>query len=133
MSLGFKDKENSVHDCPSDVIGDLPHLVDEQIRRYEALSLSHVYEKCQAELELWHVAAVAHLGQVYSQRLAELAQVYTRDVCPEAEKFKLKMIDQLQRRIMPRLIEVLDEPVPDVNDVERMQVSQRQVRSEGEG
>ena len=129
MSLGFKDKENSAHDWPADAISDLPNLVDEQIRRYEALSLSRVYQKCQEELELWHVAAVAHLGQVYSQRLAELAQVYTRDVCPEADKFKQKMIDQLKTRIMPKISKVLDEPLPDVTKVERMQVSQGQVRS----
>ena len=127
MSLGFKDKENSALDWPSDAIADLPNLVDEQIRRYEALSLSHVNQKCQEELELWHAAAVAHLGQVYSQRLAELAQVYTRDVCPEADRFKQKMIDQLKTRIMPKISKALDEPIPDVNKVERMQVSQGQV------
>ncbi|CAF2789882.1 unnamed protein product [Rotaria sp. Silwood2] len=45
------------------------------------MNFSHIHTKCQQELESWHSAAVAHLGQIYSQRLADLAQVYTRDVC----------------------------------------------------
>ena len=58
----------------------------------------------------------------YFQRLADLAQVYSQDVCPDAEKFKKKMIEQLKTRVMPRISKVHDDPKPDPEKAERMQV-----------
>ena len=109
-------------------INSLDELIDnanEQIRAYQSLNFNPIYTKCQEELQCWHAAAVAHLGQIYSQRLADLAQVYTQDVCPDSEKFKQKLIEQLKTRVMPRISKVLDDPKPDPQRVERMQVRKR--------
>jgi hypothetical protein len=119
MSSASKNKENT---WSPDALVELSDIANEQLRELERLNFAQVQTKCQEELECWHAAAVAHLGQIYSQRLADLAQVYTQDVCPESEKFKQKMTDQLKNRIMPRISKVLDDPVPDSVKVEKMQV-----------
>jgi hypothetical protein len=122
MSNVVKDKENNKHGWSSDALLELSDIANEQVRELERLNFSHIQTKCQQELECWHAAAVAHLGQIYSQRLADLAQVYTQDVCPESEKFKQKMTEQLKNRLMPRISKVLDDPTPDQKKVEKMQV-----------
>jgi hypothetical protein len=122
MSMDLKDKENNKNGWSSDTIIELNDTANEQLNILETLSLAHIHTKCQQELESWHAAAVEHLGQIFSQRLADLAQVYTKDVCPESEKFKQKMTEQLKNRIMPRISKVLDEPTPDTDKVDKMQV-----------
>lgn len=122
MSYTSKDKENNENGSSSEFLLELLDTAQEHLRTLERLNFSHVQKKCQEELELWHVAAVAHLGQIYSQRLADLAQVYTQDVCPESDKFKQKMIEQLKTRIMPKITNILDDPIPDQERVEKMQV-----------
>lgn len=118
-SMSTKRKETN---SKSNSIDELLENANEQIRAYQSLNFNHIYTKCQEELQCWHAAAVAHLGQIYSQRLADLAQVYNQDVCPDSEKFKQKMIEQLKTRVMPRISKVLDDPKPDPQKVERMQV-----------
>ena len=66
---------------------------------------------------------MAHLEQIYSQRLTDLTQIYHQDVCPESEKFQEKMIEQLKTRIFPHISKVLDDPTPVGNQVEKLQVS----------
>ncbi|CAF4126415.1 unnamed protein product [Rotaria sp. Silwood2] len=80
--------QNNKHGWSFDALLELSDIANEQLRTLENMNFSHIHTKCQQELESWHSAAVAHLGQIYSQRLADLAQVYTRDVCPESNKFK---------------------------------------------
>jgi hypothetical protein len=122
MSSVSKDKENSERKWSPDALLELSDIATEQLRELERLDFNHIQTKCQQELECWHAAAVAHLGQIYSQRLGDLAQVYNQDVCPESEKFKQKMIEQLKNRLMPRISKVLDDPTPDTDKVEKMQV-----------
>jgi len=122
MSSVSKDKENSERKWSPDALLELSDIATEQLRELERLDFNHIQTKCQQELECWHAAAVAHLGQIYSQRLGDLAQVYNQDVCPESEKFKQKMIEQLKNRLMPRISKVLDDPIPDTDKVEKMQV-----------
>jgi hypothetical protein len=122
MSFVSKDKENKEHGWTKDALQELSDIANEQIRELERFNFSYIQTKCQQELECWHAAAVAHLGQIYSQRLVDLSQVYTQDVCPESEKYKQKMTEQLKNRIMPKISQVLDEPTPDQNKVEKMQV-----------
>ena len=104
----------------------LEDLMDNAQEQYEALqnvNFSSVLTKCEEELQCWHAAAVAHLGQIASQRLSDLHQIYNEEVKPEAEKFKAKMTEQLKNRVLPRIVKVLDEPNPSPQQVERMQVS----------
>jgi hypothetical protein len=122
MSNVTKDKENSQNGWSSDALVELSDMANEQLRVLERLDFSHIQANSQQELESWHSAAVGRLGQIYSQRLADLAQVYTQDVCPESEKFKQKMNEQLKNRIMPRITKVLDDPIPDPDKVDKMQV-----------
>ncbi|CAF2683528.1 unnamed protein product [Rotaria sp. Silwood2] len=122
MSFVSKDKENNENGWSSESLLELSDIAQEQLRALEKLNFTPIHTKCQQELESWHSAAIAHLGQIYSQRLADLAQVYTQDVCPDSEKFKQKMIEQLKNRIMPRISKVLDDPTPDPEKVEKMQV-----------
>jgi hypothetical protein len=122
MSSASKKKANNENEWSADALLELSDIANQQLRDLERLNFSHVQTKCQEELECWNAAAVAHLGQIYSQRLADLAQVYSQDVCPESEKFKQKMTDQLKNRIMPRISKVLDDPIPDPIKVEKMQV-----------
>lgn len=122
MSNTSKDKDINENGWSSDALLELSDIAQEQLRALERLNFSPIQSKCKEELESWHVAAVAHLGQIYSQRLTDLAQVYTQDVCPEAEKFKQKMIEQIKNRIMPRISKVLDDPTPDQDKVDKMQV-----------
>jgi hypothetical protein len=122
MSSVSKDKENNKHGWTSDALIELLDNATGQLRELEKLNFSQIQTKCQQELECWHAAAVAHLGQIYSQRLADLTHIYTQDVCPESEKFKQKMNEQLKNRIMPRISKVLDDPTPDQAKVEKMHV-----------
>jgi hypothetical protein len=122
MSSATKNKENNENKWSPDALLELSDIANEQLRELQRLNFSHIQTKCQQELECWHAAAVAHLGQIYSQRLADLAQVYGQDVCPESEKYKQKMIEQLKNRIMPRISKVLDDPTPDPDKVDKMQV-----------
>jgi hypothetical protein len=122
MSSVSKDKENNKHGWTSDTLIELLDNATGQLRELEKLDFSQIQTKCQQELECWHAAAVAHLGQIYTQRLADLAHIYTQDVCPESEKFKQKITEQLKNRIMPRISKVLDEPTPDQAKVEKMHV-----------
>ena len=122
MSSVSKDKENKKHGWSSDALQELLDSATEQLRELEKLNFSEIQTKCQQELECWHAAAVAHLGQIYSQRMADLSHVYTQDVCPESEKFKQKMTEKLKNRIMPRISKVLDDPNPDQEKVEKMHV-----------
>lgn len=122
MSSGAKDKENNKHGWSGDKLVELLESANGQLQELETLDFSPIQKKCQQELECWHAAAVAHLGQIYTQRLADLAHVYTQDVCPESEKFRQKMTEQLKTRIMPRISKVLDDPTPDPTKVEKMQV-----------
>ncbi|CAF3054605.1 unnamed protein product [Rotaria socialis] len=130
MSFITKDKENNANGWSSDSLLELSDIAQEQLRTLERLDFSLIQKKCQQELESWHSAAVSHLGQIYSQRLADLAQVYTQDVCPESDKFKQKMIEQLKSRIMPRISKVLDDPIPDPEKVEKMQNLLCHIKSE---
>lgn len=122
MSSGTKDKENSKHGWSAETLAELLQSANGQLQELEKLNFTEIQRKCQQELECWHAAAVAHLGQIYTQRLADLAHVYTQDVCPESEKFRQKMTEQLKTRIMPRISKVLDDPTPDPVKVEKMQV-----------
>jgi hypothetical protein len=122
MSSVSKDKENKKHGWSPDALIEILDNATTQLRELEKLDFAQIQTKCQQELECWHAAAVAHLGQIYTQRLADLAHIYTQDVCPESEKFKQKMNDQLKNRIMPRISKVLDEPTPDQAKVEKMHV-----------
>ena len=122
MSSGTKDKENSKHGWSADALTELLESANGQLQDLEKLNFQEIQRKCQQELECWHAAAVAHLGQIYTQRLADLAHVYTQDVCPESEKFRQKMTEQLKTRLMPRISKVLDDPTPDPAKVEKMQV-----------
>ena len=122
MSSSSTDKENNGNCLPWNELLELSENANELLRDLERLTFSHIQIRCQQELELWHSAAVTRLGQIYSQRLADLAQVYTQDVCPESEKFKQKMIEQLKNRIMPRISKVLDDPTPDQKKVDKMLV-----------
>ena len=121
-SSKIKINENLKHGWTLDSIEDLSENLIQLIEEFKNLNFSHLYIKCQEELQCWHAAAVAHLGQIYSQRLADLNQIYSQDVYPESEKFKDKMIDQLKTRVLPRINHVLDDPIPDQNRVEKMQV-----------
>ena len=123
MSNNSKNKENSGNEWTSDGLIELLDLANEQLRTLERLEFSHIQKNAQQELESWHTAALTRLGQIYSQRLADLGQVYNQDVCPDAEKFKQKMGEQLKTRIMPRISTILDDPTPDQNKVEKIQVS----------
>jgi len=122
MSSVSKNKENTERKWSPEALLELSDIANEQLRELERLNFNHIQTKCQQELECWHAAAVAHLGQIYTQRLGDLAQVYNQDVCPESEKFKQKMTDQLKNRLMPRISKVLDDPTPDTDKVEKMQV-----------
>lgn len=81
-------------------------------------------------MESWHKAAVGHLEQIYNQRLDDLSHVYTQDVCPEAEKFKQKMTDALKNRVMPKISQVLDDPEPDPEKVDKMHNVLNYIKSE---
>lgn len=122
MSSVTKDKENNKHGWSADALVELLDSATEQLGELEKLNFSQIQTKCQQELECWHAAAVAHLGQIYTQRLGDLAHVYTQDVCPESEKFRQKMTEQLKNRLMPRISKVLDDPTPEPEKVEKMQV-----------
>jgi hypothetical protein len=122
MSTVSKDKENSKTGWTADALIELSDLANEQLRTLERLDFTHIQSNSQQELQSWHTAALARLGQIYSQRLADLAQVYTQDVCPDAEKFKQKMGEQLKGRLMPRIAKILDEPNPEQEKVEKIQV-----------
>ncbi|CAF0962320.1 unnamed protein product [Rotaria sordida] len=115
MSFVSKNKENNKHDWSSDALLELSDIGNKQLRTLESMNFSHIHIKCQQELESWHSAAVAHLGQIYSQRLADLAQ---------------KMIDQLKIRIMPRISKALDDPTPDPEKVDKMQNLLCHIKSE---
>lgn len=121
-SDSIKQNEPLKHGWTSDSIEDLGENIDQMIGLYKSLNLGQLYSKCQEELKCWHAAAVAHLGQVYAQRLSDLSQVYCQEVRPESEKFQEKMCEQLKKRILPRINQVLDDPSPDPAKVEKMQV-----------
>ncbi|CAF4728779.1 unnamed protein product [Rotaria sp. Silwood1] len=130
MSFVTKDKENNENGWSSESLLELSDTAQEQLRALEKLNFTNIHTKCQQELESWHSAAIAHLGQIYSQRLGDLAQVYTQDVCPDSEKFKQKMIEQLKNRIMPRISKVLDDPTPDPEKVDKIQNLLCHIKSE---
>lgn len=118
MSSGAEVK----HGWAANSLEDLMDNAQEQYETLQNIDFSSLLIKCEEELQCWHAAAVAHLGQIYSQRLADLHQVYTQDVRPESDKFKAKMTEQLKSKVLPRIAKVLDEPTPDPKKVERMQV-----------
>lgn len=124
-SASKSNKENKIQEYTTDNLLELSDKANEILHELERLNFSTVQTKSQQELECWHAAAVAHLNQIYTQRLADLAHVYSQDVCPESEKFKQKMTEQLKKRLMPRITKILDEPTPDPDKVEKMQVCKK--------
>ena len=124
--MSTKNKENDEENqCSLETFTDLLDTANQQIRDLERLDFSRIQLDCQQELENWHTAAVAHLEQIYAQRLEDLSHVYSQDVCPEAKKFKEKMTDTIKHRIMPKVSHVLDDQIPDPDKIDRMQVNKQ--------
>jgi hypothetical protein len=114
------------HVCSSQLLSDsvytLSQMANEQLKLVETFSLSQIHVKCQEELELWHSAAVNHLEQIFSQRLTDLNQIYNEQICPDLQKYKQKMIEQLKNRIIPKINKILDDPSSDTKKTEKIKV-----------
>ena len=140
MSFDSKNKENESkycyqwqsksideHVCSSQLLSDsvytLSEMASEELNTLETFSLAQIHVKCQQELELWHSSAVNHLQQIFSQRLNDLDQFYNKEIIPDLDKYKQKMIEQLKNRIIPKLNQILDEDEPDTEKAERIKVS----------
>ena len=95
---------------------------NEQVRSLEEFSLIEVHLKAQRELEDWHSAALNHLGQIFSQRLTELDQIFNEDIRPNLEKYKQQMIEQMQKRIRPKIDKLFDEPSANSKKIQQIQV-----------
>ena len=130
MSFDIKNKENNSkycslclsksdveHVCSSQLLSDsvytLSEMASEQLNQLERFSLEQVHLKCQQDLELWYTSAVNHLGQIFNQRSNDLTQIYTQDIQPDLEKYRLKLVDQLKNRILPKLNQLIDQPSDD--------------------
>lgn len=139
MSFDIKNKENNCkycfeclsktdveHVCSSQLLSDsvytLSELANEQLNQLETFSLAQVHIKCQQDLELWHSAAVNHLGQIFTQRLADVNKVYNNDLQPELEKYKQKLIEQLKNRMLPKINKIINDPSNQSKKAEQIQV-----------
>jgi len=115
----------SEHVCSSQQLSDsvdmLLDTAQQQLQDVQTISLTHIHVKCQKELEKWHETAIAHLDEIYTQRLGELARVYNQDVCPELDLFKEKVTQQLKTLVIPRITKILDEPTPELKKIEQLQ------------
>ncbi|CAF2060400.1 unnamed protein product [Rotaria magnacalcarata] len=149
MSFDIKNKENNSkycsqclskndveHVCSSQLLSDsvytLSEMANEQLNQLETFSLAQVHVKCQQDLELWHSAAVNHLGQIFTQRLADLNKIYNDDLQPEFEKYKQKMIEQLKNRIIPKITKMLDDSSSSTKKAEQIQMLLNHLKSECE-
>ncbi len=139
MSFDTKNKENNSkycsqclssnnveHICSSQLLSDsiytLSEIANEQLNQFEKFSLAQVHVKCQQDLELWHTSAVNHLGQIFNQRLADVNQMFNEEIQPDLEKYKQKLIQQFQNRILPKINKMMNESSTDEKKAEQIQV-----------
>jgi DNA-binding ferritin-like protein (Dps family) len=147
MSFDIKNKENNSkycsqclskndveHVCSSQLLSDsvytLSEMASEQLNQLDTFSLSQVHTKCEQDLELWHKSAVNHLGQIFNQRLNDLNKIYNEEVHPDLQKYKLKLLEQLKSRILPKINKMLEEPAIDEKKAEQIQGILTQIKSE---
>jgi hypothetical protein len=139
MSFDIKNKENNSkycleclsksdveHVCSSQLLSDsastLSEMANEQLNMLETFSLAQVHVKCQQDLESWHQSAINHLSQIFNQRVIDINQTFNNDIEPELQKYKLKLIEQLKNRILPKINKLIDESEPDTNKAQQIQV-----------
>jgi len=119
-------KKGVEHVCSSQLLSDsvytLSEMASEQLNQLETFSLSQVHLKCQNDLEMWHTSAVNHLGQIFNQRLNDLNQIFNQDIQPDLQKYKIKLIQQLKNRIIPKINKIIQESTPDEKKAEQIQV-----------
>ena len=99
----------------------LAELASEQLSALETFSLTSVHVKCQDELDSWHSAAIAHLAQIFTQRSTDLENIYTKELCPDFETHRGKMIEQLNTRVRPKLVPMLTDPSVNGKRAQRIQ------------
>lgn len=147
MSFDIKNKENNSkycsecftkndieHVCSSQLLSDsvytLSELANEQLNQIENFSLSQVQRKCEEDLELWYKSAVNHLGEIFNQRLSDLNQMFNNDIQPDLEKYKLKLIEQVKNRLIPKLLKMIDEPTIDQKKSEQIENILKEIKCE---
>ena len=113
------------HVCSSQLLSDSMHtlaeLASEQLNALETFSLTSVHVKCQDELDSWHSAAIAHLAQIFAQRSTDLENIYSKELCPDFETHRSKMIEELNTRVRPKLVPMLTDPSVNGKRAQRIQ------------
>lgn len=139
MSFDMKNKENNEkycsecllkhcdeHVCSSQLLSDsiytLSELANDHLNQLKHFSLSDVHLKCQEQLENWHKSAVEHLQQIYNQRLNDLNQTFTQTIEPDLNNYRLKLLQQVKDRIIPKINHLISQSDVDQSKAEQIKV-----------
>ena len=142
MSFDQKNKENNEkycseclskrgdeHVCSSQILSDsvytLSEMANDELNQLKQFSLSHIHLKCQEQLEMWHKSAVEHLSQIYEQRLNDLNQTFNETIEPDLNKYRLKLLDQVKTRILPKINQMIEQSSHNSTKAEQIKVKKK--------
>lgn len=115
------------HVCSSQLLSDssstLSEMANEQLEILEKFTLGSIHQKYEDELSEWHKSALHHLTEIYDQRLNELSNVFHQDLLPQLKKSQQIIVQQLQKRILPKLLQMKTQSTSDERIIQKIQVS----------
>lgn len=119
-------KHSDEHVCSSQLLSDsiytLSEIANDHLNQLKHFSLSDVHLKCQEQLDNWHKSAVDHLQQIYNQRLTDLNEMFNQTIQPDLNKYRLKLLQQVKDRIIPKINQTISQSDGDGLKAEQIKV-----------
>ncbi|CAF0816220.1 unnamed protein product [Didymodactylos carnosus] len=121
---------NSDHVCSSQqLLDELYHLNDqttEQLNKIQALTLEHIHDECQTNLEKWKTDMLSSVTELYDQRKKELELLY-KDIEKEFEQFKQQQLKQLKTNITPKITDMIELTTSSTEEISQLKLNEVQL------